>query len=314
MLGIRASRSAILIAATFVLNLSAQDDGPRVSIVPRMTHATQPGNGRPGAIRLNVDLVLVPVTVTDPQERPVKGLRKDDFRLFEDESQQEITQFYSQEAPISIGIVFDSSLSMTRKMEASREAISNFVRMSLPGDEFFLLRFSDRPESLCAFTKDVKEIEDATARIRARGWTALYDAIYLGVNHMKRAAYQRKVLFVLSDGEDNNSRYSEREILNLVREADVRIFAISILDRSPVLERLAEETGGRAFRVRKLEELPDLAESVSAEIHSEYVLGYSPEVRPNDGKYRKLKVELVPKAGSGPMRASWRRGYYGPAE
>ncbi len=314
MFGLKASHSPILLAAALIAILNAQEAGPRVSIVPRMTHATQPSNSRAGAIRLNVELVLVPVTVTDPFERPVTGLGKDDFRLFEDESPQEITQFFSQQTPISIGIIFDSSLSMTRKLEASRQAISNFVRMSLPGDEFFLLRFSDRPEALCSFTKDVKEIEDATGRIRAHGWTALYDAVYLGMHAMKRASYQRKVLLVLSDGEDNNSRYSEREILGLAREGDVRIFAISIQDRSQVLERLAEETGGRAFRVRKLDELPDLAGNVSAEIHSEYVLGYSPAMRPKDGKYRKLKVELVPKTGSGPMRASWRHGYYGPAE
>src|SRR5581483_204339 len=242
------------ISGLLLTPLRSQDSGPRVSIIPRPSHRTL--NKRPSdAIRLDVNLVLVPVMVTDVYERPVKGLHKEDFKLFEDGVEQNISKLFTQETPISIGIVFDASASMMHKMEQSRSAITEFLRMSVPGDEFFLLRFSDHPEPLRAFTKDPAEIEDGAEHIRAAGWTALYDALYLAINNMRHAAYDRKVLLVMSDGGDNNSRYSEHEIKELVRESDVRIFAISILDRSPTLEKLAEESGGRAYRVRKLDDL-----------------------------------------------------------
>jgi Ca-activated chloride channel family protein len=294
--------------------LHAQENDLRVSIVPRLSHRPEQSKNGSDAIRLDVNLVLIPVTVTDTYERPVHGLRKEEFRLFEDGVEQNISQFFRQDGPISMGIIFDASNSMLHKLAESRLAVSEFLRLSLPGDEFFLLRFSDRPATVCAFTKDTGEIEDAVARIQSKGLTALFDAIYLGMHHMKRASNNRKVLLILSDGADNNSRYNEREIKRLVREADVRLFAISIQDRSPVLENLAEESGGRAFRVRKLDELPDLASKLSVELHNEYVLGYSPSRQENDGKYRKLTVELAKPAGGTPLRTSWRRGYYGPGE
>jgi VWFA-related protein len=311
-------KHAIALLAYFSIagagTLCAQENTPQVSIVPRLSHRPeQPENG-PGAIRLDVNLVLIPVTVTDTYERPVHGLRKEEFRLFEDGVEQNISQFFRQDGPISMGIVFDSSNSMLHKLAESRKAVSEFLKLSVPGDEFFLLRFSDRPETVCGFTKDTSEIEDGVSRIQSKGWTALFDAIYLGMHHMKRASNERKVMLILSDGGDNHSRYNEREIKRLVREYDVRLFAISILDRSPVLENLADESGGRAFHVKKLEELPGLAAKLSVELHSEYVLGYSPSKQQNDGKYRRLTVELVKPAGGAPLRTSWRRGYYGPEE
>ncbi len=293
--------------------LNAQEDQPRVSIIPRARKELKKTR-ESGAIRLDVNLVLVPVIVTDTYERPVMGLHKENFRLFEDGIEQSISQVFSQESPISIGIVFDASSSMVKKMEQSRLAIGEFLRMGMSSDEFFLMRFSDRPELLQAFTKNAADIESGVEHIQPGGWTALYDALYLAINHMKRAVHERRVLLVLSDGGDNNSRYSEREIKELVRESDVRIFAISILDRSPTLEKLADESGGRAYRVKRLEELPELAANVSADIHSEYVLGYLPAKRVFDGKYRKLRVDLIQPEGAPPLRASWRRGYYGPAE
>jgi Ca-activated chloride channel family protein len=254
------------------------------------------------------------VTVTDSYERPVRGLQKANFRLLEEGIEREVTQFYSEESPISVGIVFDASASMRRRMDASREAIAEFLRMSLPGDEFFLLKFSDHPEPVCGFTTDIQEIEDNLKTIQADGWTSLYDAIYLSMNQIKGAQHGRKALLVLSDGGDNDSRYTKQEIQEIVKERDVRIFAVSILDRSPSLEAIAEESGGRAYRVRKIEELPELAANISAELHSHYVLGFSPADRGNDGKYRKVKVELTQSSGSARLRTSWKRGYYGPAQ
>jgi Ca-activated chloride channel homolog len=292
----------------------AEDDNPTVSIVPRAPAGSSQLKSRAESLRVNVNLVLIPVMVTDPWERPVQGLQKSDFHLFEDGVEQEISQFFSEEEPISIGIVLDASASMRKKLDESRQAILQFLKLSTPGDEFSLLKFNNQPESLCPFTTDTKNIEDILPSVQAEGWTSLFDAIYLGVNQMKHAAHARKVLLVLSDGGDNNSRYTEREITNLVKEADVRIFSISIFDKSSSLEAITEESGGRAFRVRKLEELPELAATVSAELHSEYVLGFAPAERPIDGKYRRVKVTAVPQTVGGlRVHTSWKHGYYSPA-
>jgi Ca-activated chloride channel family protein len=292
--------------------LQAADD-PVVSItpVPRKPDAAQ---RRSGAIRLDVNLVLIPVSVTDSYDRPVRGLRKENFRLFEGPAEQQVTQFFSEDTPISIGLVFDASNSMHTKIDQARQALSEFLRLSTPGDEFFLMKFSDRPETVTGFTSDVAEIEKGVDSIRTGGWTSLFDAIYLGINSMKHATHARKVLLVLSDGGDNNSRYTEREMRELVKEADVRIFSISILSGSPALEKVSEESGGRALRVKSIDELPDIAAKLSEEIHSEYMLGYSPSDSQKDGKYRKVRVELV-NSNDGPhLRTSWKRGYYGPAQ
>ncbi len=269
---------------------------------------------RGGSIRIDVNLVQIPVMVTDPYERPVLGLKKSDFHLFEDGVEREISQFISEEAPISVGVVFDASASMRPKMEQSVQAVREFLKMSLPGDEFFLTKFSDKPEPVLGFTTDTKDIEDGVSSIQPGGWTALFDAITLGIHQMKHASLGRKVLLVMSDGGDNDSRYTQRELSELVKEADVRIFTISILDRSSSLETLAEESGGRAFRVRKLDDLPELAANISVQLHSQYLLGYTPVGRTNDGLYRKVKVELSQPSATSRLRASWKRGYYSPTQ
>lgn len=293
--------------------ISAADDQPAVSITPVPRRPSQP-KPRSSSIRFDVNLVLIPVLVTDLYDRPVRGLSKENFRLFEGTAQQQITQFFSQDAPISIGIVFDASNSMRTRIDEARKAVSEFLRLSTPGDEFFLLKFSDQPEQVRGFTSEIADIQEAVDSIRTGGWTALFDAIYLGIHNMKHATHARKVLFVLSDGGDNNSRYTESEIRRAIKEADVRIFSISIINGAPALEKMSEESGGRALRVRNLDELPDLAANLSEEIHSEYVLGYSPSDAERDGKYRKVRVELLQPSGSPRLRTSWKRGYYGPAE
>jgi len=292
----------------------ADDSDVTVSIKPRLSRRSDQLKADRAVIRLDVNLVLIPVTVTDPYERPVRGLRKENFRLFEDTTEQNISQFFSDDSPISMGLIFDASNSMRRKMDQSRQAITEFLDMSSPGDEFFLLKFSDRPELVHTFTSNVSEIEESLPSIQSAGWTSLYDAIYLGINRMKRASHSRKILLILSDGDDNNSRYNEGELKELVKESDVRIFAISILDRSPALERICDESGGRAYRVRKLEELPDMAARISEELHSEYVLGYFPPAAERDGKYRKIRVQLANPPEGPSLHASWRRGYYGPIQ
>jgi VWFA-related protein len=261
-------------------------------------------------IRTEVKLVLIPITVTDPFERPVTGLTEQNFRIFDQGVEQKITEFYREDAPVSVGMVFDASNSMRKKIDQSRQALTQFLRFSTPGDEFSLWKFSDRPQPLCPFTTNVSEIEEALALIQSGGWTSLFDALYLAISHMKRATHGTKALFVLSDGGDNNSRYTEGEIKSMVREADVRIFAISIFDRAHSLERISEESGGRTYQVHNLGELSEMAVTLSAEIHNHYVLGYLPKTAQKDGKYHKVIVRLIPPSGSPKLRVAWRRGYY----
>ncbi len=302
--------NAVALAAFSTVLAGAQELSSLDSVSPgRHLDRTRASSA---SLRTDVKLVLIPVIVTDPLQRPVSGLDRQNFHVFEDRVEQKITEFYSEEAPVSIGMVFDASNSMRKKIDQSRQALNDFLSMSMPGDEFALLKFSDRPETLCSFTTNVGEIEDNLAAIQSGGWTSLFDALYLAMNHMKKAAHGTRALFVLSDGGDNNSRYTESEIRNMVREADVRIFSISVLDRSPTLERISEESGGRGYHVRKLSELNELAATLSAEIHSHYVVGYIPATLQRDGKYHRVVVKVTPPEGSPKLRVAWRHGYYGP--
>jgi Ca-activated chloride channel homolog len=302
----------LLCSIVFILNTAptaanAQEDvsGPR-----RMQQRSDPVRNRSGRLRTDVKLVLIPVTITDPLGRPVLDLSKQSFRVFDDGVEQKISHFFMEDSPVSVGMVFDASNSMRKKIDQSRHALSEFLRTSTPGDEFSLWKFSDRPQTVCPFTTDVALIEDNLSSIESGGWTSLFDALYLALNQMKRAVHGSRALFVLSDGGDNNSRYTEREIRNMVREADVRIFSISIYDHSAALERISDESGGRAYQVHKLDELPAMTAKLSKEIHSHYVLGYLPPKAQDDGKYHKVMVKLLTPAGSPRLHVAWRRGYY----
>jgi VWFA-related protein len=277
-----------------------------------MQQRSDPVRNGSGRLRTNVKLVLIPVTVTDLLERPVLDLSKQNFRVFDDGVEQKISQFFMEESPVSVGMVFDASNSMRKKIDQSRQALSEFLHMSTPGDEFSLWKFSDRPQTVCPFTTNVALIEDDLSSIQSGGWTSLFDALYLALNQMRRVTLGTKALFVLSDGGDNNSRYTEREIRNMVREADVRIFSISIYDHSTALERISDESGGRAYQIHKLDELPAMTAKLSEEIHSHYVLGYLPARAQDDGKYHKVVVKLLTPAGGPRLHVAWRRGYYTP--
>jgi len=277
------------------------------------------GAGLASTIRLDVKLVLIPVTVTDPFGQPIAGVSRDAFRLFEDGVEQRLSYFATEDAAISMGVLFDASGSMQRKLERSREAVSQLFKTSMPGDEFFLLEFNDTPRVLCDFTNDVEQIQNTLTSVSAKGWTALFDAVCLAVHKMKRARNPRRVLLILSDGADNRSRYSESEIRQLVREADVCIYSIGMLGPGAsrhsmrVLKNLAEETGGRLFEVGKPSELPEAVGRMSAALRNQYVLGYSSSNVESDGKYRKVEVRLKQPPNAPPLRASWRVGYYAPA-
>jgi VWFA-related protein len=270
-------------------------------------------------IQVDVNLVLIPATVTDPNGIPVSGLRSDAFRLFEDGIEQRIRYFAKQDAPISMGLVLDASRSMEYKLQTARTAVSKFLLTSMPGDEYFLIEFNNHPQLLQDFTPDIREIEDALPQVKANGWTSLLDAIYLAINRMRHAANSRKALLVLSDGGDNNSRYTKNEIRSIIREADVCIYTIGMLGPGlskrniRLLTELAENTGGSLYTTAKLDDLPDTMRRISVALRNQYLLGYVPTNSAEDGLYRKIEVRLAQPAHFPPLRASWRVGYYAPA-
>jgi len=293
------------------------NSNPMDTIDPSLKTHTKP-------IKREVDLVLVPVTVTDPMNRLVTGLEKDNFSLADNGQPQTIRHFSSEDAPISLGVIFDVSGSMADKIDKSRQAVVEFFRTANPQDEFFLVTFSDKPEVLVDFTSSVEDIQNKLVYAIPKGRTALLDAIYLGMNRMREAKYERKALLIISDGGDNHSRYTEGEIKSMVREADVQIYGIGLFDQNfktpeeregpALLEDVTEVTGGRTFVIGSPNELADVATKIGIELRNQYVLGYRPTNPGRDGKWRKIKVKLNPPKGLPPLHVYAKTGYYAPTE
>ena len=311
------------VACTAVV-CSAEDPA---EITPRVKPAEAAPPLPRANIRIDTNVVLIPVTVTDPLNRFVTGLEQDSFKIFEDKTEQKLVSFGSEDAPLSIGIVFDTSGSMGPKLDKSRQAVSEFFKTANPEDEAFLVVFNDRPELVTPLTHNLEEIQNRLTFTQSKGRTALLDGILLGLHTMKKAHNPRKALVVISDGGDNSSRYTESEIKNLVKESDVQIYAIGIYEpvqsrgRTPeelagpgLLTDVSEPTGGRHFVVENLNELPDVAAKIGIELRNQYVLGYSPTNQVRDGKYRKVSVKLVQPRGLPPLHAFWRTGYYAPTQ
>jgi len=282
---------------------------------------------KPGStVHIDVDLALVNVTVTDPFNRLVTGLELDNFRVFEDNIEQEVVNFSAEDVPISIGVIFDFSGSMANKVGKAREAALQFFKTANPQDEFFLVSFNERAELTSAFTNSVEDLQSRMMLTSAKGRTALLDAIYLGLSQMRGAHNAKRALLILSDGGDNHSRYNESDIKRLVKEADTQLYAIGIFDqpgyrnRTPeelngptLLNEVTELTGGRVFNVAKLEELPDIASKIGMELRNQYVLGYRPSNKAHDARWRKVKIKLRAPRGLPPLTVYSKTGYYAPS-
>jgi Ca-activated chloride channel homolog len=274
--------------------------------------------------KVDVDMVLVPVTITDPMNRLVTGLDRDNFNLFEGKELQDIKTFSSEDAPVSLGVVFDVSGSMSSKIERAREAVVEFFRTANPQDEFFMISFADKPQEIEDFTSSVEDIQGKLVYTIPKGRTALLDAIYLGISKMRQAKYSKKALLIISDGGDNHSRYTEGEIRSLVKEADTLIYAIGIYDHyfpteeerlgPGLLSDITELTGGRAFTIDNPNDLADVSTKIGIELRNQYVIGYRPKHPARDGKWRKIKVKLIPPKGLPPLRVFAKTGYYAPTE
>jgi Ca-activated chloride channel family protein len=278
-------------------------------------------------IMVNVDMVVIGVTVTDPYDRIVTGLDKDNFEIFDEKVSQKILTFSTEDSPISVGMIFDSSGSMADKIEKSKEAALQFFKTSNPEDEFMLIDFNERPDLISAFTSKFDKLQDRLLFVKSGGKTALLDALYLGLNQMKKAHSSRKALLVISDGGDNHSRYTENEVKRAVRESDVQIYSVAVLEplasrnRTPeeaagpgLLSDLSEVSGGRMFSVEDPSELPDIAEKISIELRNEYVIGYKPSNMVRDGRWRRIRVKLDPPRGLPPLQVYNRTGYYAPTQ
>jgi len=282
---------------------------------------------KPGKmLHTDVDVALVNVTVTDPYNRLVTGLEPDNFRVFEDNTEQEVLTFSSEDVPISIGVIFDLSGSMSNKIAKAREAAVQFFKTANPADEFFMVSFNERAELTSAFTNSVEDLQNRMMATNARGRTALLDAIYLGLSEMRGAHNAKRALLILSDGGDNHSRYNESDIKRLVREADTQLYAIGIFDplgnraRTPeelngpsLLTDVTDMTGGRVFSVEKLEDLPDIATKIGMELRNQYVLGYHPSNKAHDARWRKIKIKLRAPKGLPPLSVYNKTGYYAPS-
>jgi VWFA-related protein len=272
--------------------------------------------------------VVIPVTVTDRKGRVVNGLEKEHFTLYEDNTEQVITHFDSEDAPVAIGLVFDTSDSMGPKLQKAREAITTLLHGANPQDEFFLVQFNHRAQLVISMTTQTEEIQNQVAMVRTTGSTALLDAVKVGLNEMRNAHYTRKAMIIVSDGEDNASHCTVDELKATVREADVLIYAIGISDAdsyshtthtkalmgSALLSEITTQTGGRLFEVNKLNQLPEIASKIGAWLRSQYVLAYKPDNSSKKSGYRRIQVKLTVPKGFPRLHAFWRLGYYVPAE
>jgi VWFA-related protein len=320
------SRRIALLLFVIVSILAAGLSG-QVSIANRPKPAASSADRKVQSnMRIDTNLVLVPVSVCDPTNHPVTGLEREHFKLFDDHVEQKLTHFGMDDEPVAVGLVFDISGSMGPKLRVSRQAAGQFFHSANPDDEFFLVEFNETPRLVVPLTQDIEDIQNHLTFAQSKGRTALLDAIVLAMHEMKRSAKKRKALLIISDGGDNSSRYSEVEVRRMIRENDVLVYAIGVFEgfsaraRTPeeaggpgLLSDIAEQTGGRHFPA-DLQELPDIAAKIGVELRNRYVLGYSPTDSHRDGRYHKVEVKVVPPRGLPKLSAHWRLGYFAPQE
>ena len=312
---------ALIALVVFGAPLPAHVAGPEPPRKPN-----PPDLYKSAAIKMNVDMTLVNVSVTDSFSNSVTWLNKENFKVYEDGVEQEISAFSSEDVPISIGLIFDMSGSMGNKLDRARQAAVQFLRMANPRDEFFLVRFNDHTEPASRFTSSTEELENRVMFTVAGGRTALLDAVYIGLDQIRNAHNGRRALLIISDGGDNRSLYDEADIRSALKESDCQLYAMGIFDRHHIsrkseerygwslLSELVEMTGGRVFPVSKLTDLPDIASKIGAELRNQYVLGYKPQDTHHSRAWRKIKVKLSAPKGLPPVKVYARSGYYAPPE
>lgn len=281
----------------------------------------------PDQIRVDANVVLVNATVLDRHDRPVRGLTRDQFRVFEDKAEQNIAYFSEEEVPLSLSVIFDVSGSMDYKLASMRTALNAVLQGANAGDEFSLVTFADQPQVVVGWTRNPEEIQNRLLLDTAHGQTSLLDALETGLAYMKQAKNTRKAMVIFSDGGDNHSRSTERAVMRSLEEAGVQIYAVDTTEpltlraRSPeeiagpdLLERLSDHAGGRYFQVEGKHQLAAAAEQISRELRSQYLIGYVPSVGAHDGRFHHVRLELKQQEGMPKLTVFWRRGYRAPAD
>ena len=282
-------------------------------------------DAHPRSMRVNVNLVLVPVTVTDEMHRPVLDLKQSSFELFEGSDKQQIRYFYQEDSPISVALVLDVSGSMGKQMEVLREAVSQFFYNANPNDDYTVVTVSDRPEVLIRGSRSIEEVQATLATVIPAGWTALLDSVKLAAIALKNARYQRKAILIVSDGLDNSSRWNLKKTAALIEESDVDVYAIGVMDdalpffsfleervNKKLLTKLSDSTGGRTVVVETASMLPDMAAKISEEMRSTYVLGYRPTDGAHDRRWRKIEVKITNPGES--LKAYYKKSYFTPGD
>lgn len=290
--------------------------------IPLAAQPTKPADNAP-VLRQKTQVVTLNVSVIDRDNRPITGLQKADFSVFEDKVNQPIEYFSAVDMPVSIGIIFDASASMTGKMEKSHDALRAFIQTSHPEDDFFLVAFN-REARLMADFADGDEVLRKISTIKAEGETALYDAVFLGLEKLKEARHQKRALIVITDGQDNCSRYNLRELNKNIKENDAVIYCFSIAEvqgsncgqlcqmySRRTLEGMASITGGKAFFPASLAELEDATTLIALELRQQYSIGYVPTRTDRDGKWRKIALKINPtETSSQKAIIRTKEGYY----
>ncbi len=297
----------------------SSDQLVRAGVEPALSAGVRP-------FRSNVELVIVPVTVTDGLDRPVLDLPQQTFSLFEGNVEQQIRYFSCEDAPISVALVLDYSASMKNKIEYEREAVKQFFTYANPQDEYFIITVSGKPTLIASSAQSIGTIEERLASTKPEGGTALYDAIYLGINQLRTGRYQRRALVIVSDGGDNRSRYSLKDTRHVIEEANVLTYGIGLFDDLPLplfktleerwgrksMGELTDASGGRTIPADDRRQIPEIAAMISRELRNQYMLGYRPSDPTHDGKWRKIRVRLS--ASAIPRHVHYREGYVAPEQ
>jgi Ca-activated chloride channel homolog len=285
-----------------------------------------PNAGKQGALlRIDVNLVVLHTTVLDDRHRFADGLKSENFRVFEDKVEQKLSVFKREDVPVSMGLVIDNSGSMRDKRPRVNEAAITLVQASNPNDEAFVVNFNDDfyLDLDKDFTNSVPELKEALERIDSRGSTALRDAILGSLDHLKKASKDKKVLLVVTDGEDNASRNSLERMIREVQKTDTVIYTIGLLGQEnkkeakrarKALEQISAASGGLAFFPENVDDVHNICEQVAHDIRNQYILAYYPTNIRRDGSFRTVQVEVIPPHGRGKLVARTRNGYYAPAE
>src|SRR5215510_7389141 len=290
------------------------------SLQPSRPQTSNQGNQDPPFVE-KTDLVSLPVTVTDDYNRLVTGLDRQHFEIYEDKVKQEISFFSDDDAPVNLGIVFDVSGSMKGKLDRARGALKAFIETSHSDDDFFLVGFNQRANLLAEFT-DGESLTNKLTLVDPKGQTALYDAAYLGIEKVKQGRHSRNAILLISDGQDNSSRYTYGELRKLLKEAGVQIYCIGIVEMGggaggtldmqgqAIMEEIAQVTGGKAFFPRSSAELEDATTRIALELRHQYSIGYNPTNVKRDGQWHKIKVSVKGPKGLSNLKVQHKEGYY----